>query len=185
VALTEQDWVYRVTAELGLPLTGAPAPVNDQTAQALQALSNYVPTLWAMSAANANNVFLRYLYTKLAAIDVLLGALRDKTDAMLGRALRVSGSQRFKQLLELRKATADEVAKWGTFVASIRSPAFGLLAHKAPLVAWETPPAPGPGQPVPPPPWLPDPNNWQRYDAEGVAPAYPPLAPPTPPVPPS
>jgi hypothetical protein len=185
VALTEQDWYTRACYETGLPLPGGPTPPDDQTAQAMQALANYVPTLWAMTARNAVDTYLRFLYTKLAVCDIILGGLRGSVDAMLGRVFRFSGHQLFANAEQMRKDVVDQIAKWGTFVASTRSPAFGLLAHKAPLVAWETPPAPGPGQPVPPPPWLPDPNNWQRYDADGVAPAYPPLAPPTPPVPPS
>jgi hypothetical protein len=165
VALTQKDWTDRVAYSVGLPLPGGPAPADNTTAQALQAVSNFVPTLWEMAAGLVppipaqGSVYLQYLYTLLAVIDILLGELRNKTDSMLGRALRISGSQRFKQLLELRKATVEQVKSWIQTLSGTRLPAFGLLVHKAPVVAWEKPPTPGPGQPLAPPPWLPDPNS--------------------------
>lgn len=165
MALTAQDWMNRACYSVGLPLPGGPAPADNTTAQALQAVSNFVPTLWEMAAGLVppipaqGSVYLQYQYCLLGVIDILLGELRNKTDSMLGRALRVSGSQRFKQLLELRKGTVEQIKSWITLLSGTRLPAFGLLVHKAPIVAWERPPALGPGQPAPPPPWLPDPNS--------------------------
>jgi hypothetical protein len=165
VALAAQDWQTRVAYELGLPLPGGPAPADPVTGQALQALSNYLPTLWEMAQPLVppipaqGSVYLVYLYTKLFGCDVLLGALRNKTDSMLGRALRVSGSQRFKQLEQIRKDTMEQIKSWISLLSGTRLPAFGLLVHKAPQVVWEKAPTPGPGQPVPPPAWLPDPNS--------------------------
>jgi hypothetical protein len=180
VALTAQDWQARVVYSVGLPLPGGPAPADSTTAQALQAVSNFVPTLWEMAAGLVppipaqGSVYLQYLYTLLAVIDILLGELRNKTDSMLGRALRVSGSQRFKQLLELRKATAQAVKEWITLLSGTRLPAFGLLVHKAPQVVWEKQPTPGPGQPVAPPTWLPDPNS-PVFTHSPPLPLWPPL----------
>jgi hypothetical protein len=182
VALTAQDWIQRVAYELGAALPGGPA-ADPATAQAMSALTAYLPTLWEMAAGLVppipaqGSVYLQYLYTLLAVIDILLGELRNKTDSMLGRALRVSGSQRFKQLLELRKATVEQVKSWIQTLSGTRLPAFGLLVHKAPQVVWEKAPTPGPGQPVAPPPWLPDPNS-PVFNFSPPFPLWPPTFPP-------
>jgi hypothetical protein len=186
VALTQKDWTDRVCYELGLPLPGGPA-ADTPTAQALQALSNYVPTLWEMAASMVppipaqGSVVLQFLYCKLAACDVILGELRGSVDAMLGRVFRYQASQLFRNAEALRKDTLDQITKWVSILSGTRLPAFGLLVHKAPVVAWEKPPTPGPGQPVAPPPWLDDPNS-PRFSFSPPAWLWPPgLVPPVPP----
>jgi hypothetical protein len=186
VALTAQDWIQRVAYELGAALPGGPA-ADPATAQAMSALTAYLPTLWEMAAGlvppipSQGSVYLRFLYTRLAGVDCLLGELRGSVDAMLGRVFRYQGSQLFRNLEALRKDTVEQIKAWIQTLSGTRLPAFGLLVHKAPVVAWEKPPTPGPGQPVAPPPWLDDPNS-PRFSFSPPAWLWPPgLVPPVPP----
>jgi hypothetical protein len=137
VALTAAKWQHRVLAECGRPVLDAQAP--DAFTQALlDALQDWLPDLWAMEAARPT-AYLRYLYTKLAAVDQLLGQFYRYTDVRLGRfGPSSSQSQIFKNLLALRKETLAQVAAAekqaaasGAAAAGAGGPSAGVLTRTA------------------------------------------------------
>jgi hypothetical protein len=171
MTLTAQDWQNRVLWETGQALPGGPA-ADANTTQAMGALAAKVDTLWQMAQVQvpAGNVYLTFLYTKLAAVDVLLGELRSRVDATLGRVFRISDSQRFKQLLELRKATAEAVKAWEVQSRANRRPLTAPILATAPYQAGGYRHVPAEGEPVNPGGGGPGDPNSRRYGGWPVGP---------------
>jgi hypothetical protein len=137
VALTSAKWQARVLAECGRPLLDPATPEDRFTRELLDALQENLPDLWAMEAARPT-AYLRYLYTKLAALDQLLGAFYRYVDVRLGRmGPSSSQAQVFAHLELLRKdaygqiqAAEKQLAVSGANGAG--GPSAGVLTRKAP-----------------------------------------------------
>jgi hypothetical protein len=168
VALTVQDWQNRVFYEVSGPLPLGPSgePVRAQLLAALQA---ELPTLWEMASLDASMAttggawFLRlqFLYAKLAACDVLLGQLSSKVDSMLGRVLRRSYSQAFKQLKQLRDDAQKAITTLEGRVRLGRGAVSAAILQTAPVMTGVRVPAvtPPASQPSIQPDGFPDPND--------------------------
>jgi hypothetical protein len=81
---------------------------------------------------------------------MLLAQLSTKVDGMLGRVLRLSESQKFKNLFQLRDALLKEIA---ALEARTRytAPMSAAMVQTAPVMVGQVAPAPlSPTQPVPP-----------------------------------
>jgi hypothetical protein len=154
--LTQDSWLKRLFYDLSGALPGGP-PGDAKREQLLQALREQLPGLWDMAAVDAGPFLgtgwfagLKYKYAKLAGLNMLLAQLSTKVDGMLGRVLRLSESQKFKNLFQLRDALLKEIA---ALEARTRytAPMSAAMVQTAPVMVGQVAPAPlSPTQPVPP-----------------------------------
>lgn len=116
MALSEQQYQDLIVAEVG----------DDASA----VLASTVPLYWARYSAY--DLETRFLYTKRAAIDLMLGRVRAKVDVQVFEGPRKSMSQLFDHLTQMRAtvealiSTADQVGSAGA--------ASGDLTTTAPIM---------------------------------------------------
>jgi hypothetical protein len=136
--LTADDWQQRVLAECGRPVLEAQGE-DAFTKALLDGLQNRLRVLWDMEAGRPT-AYLRYLVTKLAGVDHLLGQFYRYTDVRLGRfGPSSSQSQIFKNLQALRKETSAQVLaaeKQAALsgVGGAGGPSAGVLTRTAPYM---------------------------------------------------
>lgn len=155
--ITEQGEQDQIAFELGLPLIGGPAS-DALTTQMMQALRGRLAYMWARRQNKAFAAGLQYLYVKRDCADLLLGQLRMKKDAMLGRVLRLTLSQLFKNMEAIRKDIQAELERVEAQAIGGQRPVTAPLIHTAPIMVGEIPPPLAPGQPSIPLTY-PDPND--------------------------
>jgi hypothetical protein len=163
VTLTAADWQNEIAVSLGLALQGGPQP-DAVTQQMMAALTSALPTYWAMNA-DRGPVRLQWLWTKRQCCLLLMGQLRNKTDSMIGRQLRLSYSQKFRNLKDIYTLLDKEITAETTRVRA----GAGGGGLTAPILATSPVQAngyrhvPAPGEPVLPTPSGPGDPNWPGY----------------------
>jgi hypothetical protein len=167
VTLLAQQWQDQVYYEVAGTLPGGPAQ-DPRLQSLLDAFRSQIPVLWEMAAiwaAKAGGTgwyaLLRYLYTKRLAVKTLLGQQFPHVDSMLGRVLRLSSSQAFKQLKLLLDDVTKEIQETEKQVRTGRSPASAAILQTAPVMTGVIIPVlvlPD-SQPVLVPDSFPDPNS--------------------------
>lgn len=92
-----------------------------------------LPTIWAMWADKAL-IFprLQYLYAKRQCIEILMGQLRDYTDASLGTNLNLRQGAYFGNLTMLHQQVEIQIAALERQALAGRNPVIGELLQKSP-----------------------------------------------------
>jgi hypothetical protein len=157
MALTLRDWQDIVFWEVSGRLPGGPESADQQRLLLTQSLREQLPLLWQAAAVKAAPfagtgwfIGLNYLYCRRAAVVVMLGQLSHKVDGMLGRVLRLSESQKFKNMQSLLAETDKEIQET---LAKTRyaAPMSAAMIQTAPVMVGQVAPAPlSPTQPLPP-----------------------------------
>jgi hypothetical protein len=170
MTLTAESWQNEIAVSLGQALQGGPQP-DAVTQQMMAALASALPTYWAMNA-DRSTVRLQWLWTKRQCCLLLMGQLRNKTDSMIGRQLRLSYSQKFRNLKDIYTLIDKEITAEETR-ARARAGGGGLTAPilaTAPVMANGYRHVPAAGEPTLPAPSGPGDPNWPGYG--GFLPGY-------------
>jgi hypothetical protein len=178
MALSANDLEQQVLLSVGLPLAGGPLP-DTLTQQMMSALQAQMPTIWqiagmrAASVATGYQAVLQMIYARKECLWILMGQLRGRKDQMVGRVLRVSWSQVFRNVYQMYRETETELKETLTLaLTSGGGMVSAPILQRAPLMPGrQLPHVPAAGEPVPPPPCGPDPNS-PRYTG-GFRPHYP------------
>lgn len=106
MALTAAQWKARVLAE-----TGANLPDLDE--EYIQSLTDNIDYVWdQFDDIRPNmNSYLRYLYAKRAAVDHVIGQLRDNTTATQDSLNPMLG-QKMTHLLQYRDKISRDIDSW-------------------------------------------------------------------------
>jgi hypothetical protein len=180
MTLLAQQWQDQVYYEVAGTLPGGPAQ-DPRLQSLLDAFRSQVPVLWEMAAiwaakASGTGLYaqLRYLHTKRLAVKTLLGQQFPHVDAMLGRVLRLSYSQAFKQLKLLLDDVTKEIQETEKQLRAGRSPVSAAILQTAPVMTGVIVPVlvlPD-SQPILVPNSFPDPNDprWQGFPLEPLHP---------------
>lgn len=180
MSLTVQQWQDQVFQEVAGTIPGGPDP-EPRLKQLLDAFRFQVPVLWEMAAvwaakASGTGLYalLRYLHTKRLAVKTLLGQQFPHVDSMLGRVLRLSYSQAFKQLKLLLDDVTKEIQETEKQLRAGRSPVSAAILQTAPVMTGVIVPVlvPPDSQPVLVPDTFSDPNDprFQGFPLEPLNP---------------